>query len=1011
MKRIHILLPLFFILFVSFQGCSGNAETSQEEGGDILVSGISLNETSVSLNEGESIILIATVKPSNATNSSVTWSSDNTEVAVVDNGKVTAIKHGDAQITATAVSSGKKASCKITVKENLSPSVTIGITNLSCVSVVLMGKANLPSTVASDLTMGMMWSKSSGVLPSNSTKIEAKNMDKDYNYSVSLSGLDPETMYYYRSYVTQNGVDTYGETKEFTTKAIASTIETLAATDISSASAVLHAKTDIENIIADSFQYGFYYGTNSEALSSSRNIPRSENSNIKATLTTLDPETTYYFQAYIKIDGKVYKSATKEFTTGRKIDLIETLDATDVQATSAQLNARLDLSKASFSSVSYGFYYGTSQDRLYLKVTSSNLSGGKYSADLTSLSHKTKYYYQAFVIFDGHTIKSDIKELTTDLIRVTGVSLDIHTFNFSKIGETCVLRATVSPSDATDKSLSWISSNANVASVTQDGKVTAMGNGEAVITVKTNDGEKIDECTISVKQTVTRLTLDKTSISLKENDVQPLTVTVTPDNAYDKTVTWSSSDSSIAIVDENGIVKAISKGSTVITAKANDGSNVYATCKVTVTRGVSGVTLNTHSAAMYPGESVALEAIVTPETADNRNVVWTSVNPAIATVSNNGLVSGVASGATTVIVRTQDGAFEDRCDISVWYHVSEISIDKNSVELYPNETTTLIASVLPDNAHNKNVTWSSSNTSIARVTQDGVITAVSTGTTTVYVKSEDGDVSASCKIRVKQYATGIDLTPASATIYADESLALTATVSPSTTANKDVTWSSSDPSVASVENGVVTPHKKGHVVITARTADGSNLSATSEISIKAAVPEGAVDLGLSVYWATCDLGAKNSQTPGELYAWGETSTKSSYTIDNYKYYDGTSYTKYNSIDGKAVLDLEDDAAHFVLKGSWRMPTIEEYKELYNNCTIVQVGSAFTFTSKIEGFTDKSVTIPVRGFSIVLYKCHWTSSNYVGIDDTAIMMNLGIGVITSIGNYRYDGVPIRPVYEQ
>ncbi len=80
MKRIHILLPLFFILFVSFQGCSGNAETSQEEGGDILVSGISLNETSVSLNEGESIILIATVKPSNATNSSVTWSSDNSKV-------------------------------------------------------------------------------------------------------------------------------------------------------------------------------------------------------------------------------------------------------------------------------------------------------------------------------------------------------------------------------------------------------------------------------------------------------------------------------------------------------------------------------------------------------------------------------------------------------------------------------------------------------------------------------------------------------------------------------------------------------------------------------------------------------------------------------------------------------------------------------------------------------------------------------------------------------------------
>lgn len=98
----------------------------------------------------------------------------------------------------------------------LASSVTVGASHISAISAVLAGKANLGSTVATDLKVGFQYSKSAGILPSNSTTVEASDADADYNYTTSITWLDPATTYYYRSFVRQNGQDTYGETKEFT---------------------------------------------------------------------------------------------------------------------------------------------------------------------------------------------------------------------------------------------------------------------------------------------------------------------------------------------------------------------------------------------------------------------------------------------------------------------------------------------------------------------------------------------------------------------------------------------------------------------------------------------------------------------------------------------------------------------------------------------------------------------------------------------------------------------------
>ena len=180
--------------------------STNEEGNK--VTGITLDRNSVTIKEGESVTLVATVKPDNAENKNVSWSSTDVSIVSVDNnGKLTGIKAGSATVTAKTEEGEKTASCNVIVEPNMAPSVTVSADNVSAISVVLAGKANLgpDSIVASDLEIGFQYSTYAGILPSNSTAIVATNADANYNYSAPIFGLDPATQYYYRSYARQNG--------------------------------------------------------------------------------------------------------------------------------------------------------------------------------------------------------------------------------------------------------------------------------------------------------------------------------------------------------------------------------------------------------------------------------------------------------------------------------------------------------------------------------------------------------------------------------------------------------------------------------------------------------------------------------------------------------------------------------------------------------------------------------------------------------------------------------------
>lgn len=335
----------------------------------------------------------------------------------------------------------------------------------------------------------------------------------------------------------------------------------------------------------------------------------------------------------------------------------------------------------------------------------------------------------------------------TAVYHVTSVSLNTNQLNLNTNGN-AILTATISPSNATNKNVVWSSNNENVATVFE-GSVTAVAAGTATITVTTEDGGCTAQCSVVVTDiAVTSVSLNKPSTQITKGETETLTATVLPENATNKGIIWSSSNTSVATV-SNGTVTAVAAGSAIITATSAADSNKKATCTVTVTTiAVTGVTLNKTSTSIIRGGSETLTATVAPSNASNKNVTWSTNNSSVATVSN-GTVSAVATGTARITVTTQDGGFTAYCDVTVTPIVpTSITLNKTALTLQVEAYETLTATVLPSNADNTNVTWSSSLTSIATVNSSGKVTAVAEGTTTITATTQSGGLTATCTVTV-----------------------------------------------------------------------------------------------------------------------------------------------------------------------------------------------------------------------------------------------------------------------
>ena len=266
--------------------------------------------------------------------------------------------------------------------------------------------------------------------------------------------------------------------------------------------------------------------------------------------------------------------------------------------------------------------------------------------------------------------------------------------------------------------------------------------GENITTIPAHKALTVEGTAYRVKT----ITLNVNDTTLLVGEDFQLTAAVAPENATYPEVTWASDNEAVATV-VDGKVTAVAGGNANITATA-DG--IVATCKVSVAVPVTAVKLSQTEVTLNILDTIVLTATVLPENATDKSVTWSSSNEAVATVID-GKVTALTEGEASIVVKTNDGGFTDTCKVVVkipFIHVTSVTLDKTEITLHVEETTTLTATILPEAAMDKSVTWSSSNDEVATVSE-GVVTAVAEGTATITVTTTDGGLTATCAVTVK----------------------------------------------------------------------------------------------------------------------------------------------------------------------------------------------------------------------------------------------------------------------
>ena len=300
---------------------------------------------------------------------------------------------------------------------------------------------------------------------------------------------------------------------------------------------------------------------------------------------------------------------------------------------------------------------------------------------------------------------------------------------------------------------------------------------------------------------------------------------------YVPNYTWISSDSSILEVDEKSgkyVTKSIGKCKLTLT-------NVDVSYKVSyfvnvIPLDVTDISLKDTEKTLLIGEEFILQATITPLNATYKNIEWSSSDPSVASVDSVGKVRAIKEGNCTIVANTSNDK-SAKCEVVVVpTEVEGISLDVTEKSLLLGEEFTLNATVTPENATYKDVEWSSSDPSVASVDSDGKVRAIKEGTCTISVRSSNNLV-AECKVIVRYIEVeNVRLNLEDKTLEEGETFTLTATITPDNATYKDVEWSSSDPSIASVDvDGNVTALKVGECYIYARS---SNKEAQCRVTVK-----------------------------------------------------------------------------------------------------------------------------------------------------------------------------------
>ena len=337
--------------------------------------------------------------------------------------------------------------------------------------------------------------------------------------------------------------------------------------------------------------------------------------------------------------------------------------------------------------------------------------------------------------------------------------------------DTLTIQVTPEAADQTEVELTVAATYTISDTLTSPEPKETTGSVEATCTVTVQNDTPVDKKVDSIE-----LSAASQSLNLTNNKTADITVTVKPDDAADRSVTWSVNGDAVTLGGSNSdstrTVTAQKGGTATVTVKANDGSNVSQSIEITVTDDtpvpVTGVSLNKNTLSLTVGGKDTLIATVAPTNASNQKVSWSTSSDKIASVDSNGNVTAVAQGSATITATTEDGKKTATCSVTVTAStvaVTGVKLDKSSATVNVNGTTQLTATVEPSNAANKSVTWKSSNTGVATVDANGKVTGKAVGEATITVTTADGGKTATCKVTVSKgsvatitYSVAVDKT-------------------------------------------------------------------------------------------------------------------------------------------------------------------------------------------------------------------------------------------------------------
>lgn len=327
-------------------------------------------------------------------------------------------------------------------------------------------------------------------------------------------------------------------------------------------------------------------------------------------------------------------------------------------------------------------------------------------------------------------------------------------------------RATISPSDASCCEIMWYSDNTAVANVNPTaGYIEAIDVGTAHIYAVSADGSvRSDNITVEVVEEleITAVQISNTSISIQEGDTYMLNASLRPEGATTTYFVWTSDDPSVATVNADGIVFAHKIGTTTVRVTTYENSGVYATCTVNVRSGADFVTITPCCLELDVGEGDILSATISPSSASDKCICWTSSNENVAKVNrSSGFVEAVGEGTATIYAHVcAGGNVFGSCSVTVHPEVpiQSLSISPSTKAMNVGETATLELTVCQENYTNKVIRWTTSDSNVVSLKNvvSGVITAKAAGTATIKAKVWGEDIEATCTVNVNQILTYSD---------------------------------------------------------------------------------------------------------------------------------------------------------------------------------------------------------------------------------------------------------------